>query len=237
LAETLLQEGWRVSVTGQDRMELESLKTAFTGFSLHAQSVPVQDIASMQTFIDDTERLFGPIDTWINNAAIAGPVCLIEEADHSFIEKTISINLTAVLQLTAMIIKRMKNKNVNGVIVNLSSEASKGAPCLAVYSASKAAVDAFSVSIANEYQGTSIHIFALNPGRVLTPMFEKITQMDFEKLPYVSELRLAKQQGLVLTPKQAAQYIHHLIENPEHFESQVVIHYNDIKKQMNKGTV
>ncbi len=72
--------------------------------------------------------------------------------------------------------------NDGGSIINLSSvNANAGMPNTAIYSASKAAMNSYSRTIATELAVRKIRVNAVNPGPVSTPIFEK-TGMPEEQL-------------------------------------------------------
>src|SRR5204863_7853136 len=71
-----------------------------------------------------------------------------------------------------------------GSIINISSVASTSAPATgSVYSATKAAVDAISKSLAKELGGRKIRINSLNPGMIETEGTHSagITESDFRR--------------------------------------------------------
>jgi hypothetical protein len=105
------------------------------------------------------------------------------EAQDSFdIEKTISLNISAVVRLTHELIPGLKNKP-SAKIVNISSGISRlPYPGLAVYGATKAFVSSFSESLACELCGTSVDVLCFHPGFTMTS-FISTSRMNLRKIP------------------------------------------------------
>jgi short-subunit dehydrogenase len=90
----------------------------------------------------------------------------------------IQLNIISVLSLTKLFGRDMVNRN-EGRILQLGSEASKTImPLLAVYSATKAFVYAFSVALANELKDTNVTVTVLLPGATDTDFFFKANMQD-----------------------------------------------------------
>lgn len=78
-----------------------------------------------------------------------------------------------------------------GHIVNVSTAGVQfGAPRFAAYVASKAALDAFSRTLATEVLGDGIHVTTVYMGLVRTPMIEPTTV--YRNLPAMSPARAAR---------------------------------------------
>uniref|UniRef100_A0A1E1X650 Putative diacetyl reductase/l-xylulose reductase n=1 Tax=Amblyomma aureolatum TaxID=187763 RepID=A0A1E1X650_9ACAR len=112
----------------------------------------------------------GPVDLLVNNAAIAilEPVGEIrpESIDVSF-----TTNVKAVINVSQICAKSMKERRVPGAIVNISSQA--GIVALAdhaVYCATKAALDQLTRVMALELGPHKIRVNSVNPTVTNTPM-------------------------------------------------------------------
>jgi len=108
-------------------------------------------------------------DIWINNAGILGAGDVSSQTGEEA-AKVIAVNLTGVVNGTLAAIGTMTAKK-SGRILNMGSFAAwTPAPGLAVYSATKHAVRAFSIATAAELAGSGIRISVLCPDGVWTPM-------------------------------------------------------------------
>ncbi|XP_055704692.1 L-xylulose reductase [Phlebotomus papatasi] len=108
------------------------------------------------------------VDGVVNNAGIA-IIKPFEELSEEDFDKTFSINAKAVFNVSQMMASRMPN--VGGSIVNVSSLASlRSFQGHCVYSASKAAVDSITRSLALELGPRNIRVNSVNPTVILTRM-------------------------------------------------------------------
>lgn len=126
------------------------------------------------------------IDVLINNA---GYLVNKSFAELKPIEmhKMIQVNLTSTMLFTQACIPLLK-KSGNGHIVNISSmggfQGSVKFPGLSVYSATKAAICAFTEVIAEEYKFDNIHCNAIALGATNTSMFkEAFPNLHTERSP------------------------------------------------------
>ena len=98
----------------------------------------------------------------------------------SDIARIIETNLTAPLQLTRLVIRRMLGKGLRGRIVNITSIcAQRGFPGLVTYSATKGGMDAATRSLARELGGRML-VNSVAPGFFASEMSAVLgsTQLD-----------------------------------------------------------
>ncbi|HEX4914432.1 MAG TPA: SDR family oxidoreductase, partial [Vicinamibacterales bacterium] len=115
------------------------------------------------------EQRFGRIAALINNAAI-GTAGLLSTMAVNEIDRTIDVNIRAQLYLTKLAAGRML-KHRRGCIVNISSiNALRGHEGVAVYSASKGALDAVTRSLARELGPKGIRVNSVAPGYFASDM-------------------------------------------------------------------
>jgi L-xylulose reductase len=112
----------------------------------------------------------GDIDLLVNNAAIAILEPFLKVTVEAW-DKTMAVNLRAVMIVSQVIAKRMIERGVAGSIVNVSSMASFQAPDdHAAYCASKAGLDQLTAVMAVELGRHAIRVNSVNPTIVLTEM-------------------------------------------------------------------
>jgi NAD(P)-dependent dehydrogenase (short-subunit alcohol dehydrogenase family) len=122
----------------------------------------------------------GRLDILINNAGVAE--CLpLERTDAETWRRHMSINAEAVfsgIKTCLPLLRRHANDTLGGAsIVNITSVAALlGLPNQCAYNASKAALGQLSRSLAVEFatKDYNIRVNAIHPGRILTPMTERI---------------------------------------------------------------
>lgn len=124
---------------------------------------------------------FGKIDVLVNNAGVYEfrPVL---QVDPAHFHKLFDLNVLGLLLATREAVKRMNGGA--GSIINISSVVGEvPVPNGAVYSATKAAVDAITQSLAQELGAQGIRVNSLQPGVTATEGFRAMADnKDFEAL-------------------------------------------------------
>ena len=170
--------GAKVIITARNE---ERLTETLNGLEGMGHQAVVADI----TVEDDRKRLVDTlpqIDGFVCNAGITKrkPVSFVKEED---LLEVFNTNTFAAFLLTKTIIKT-KRMNKDGSIVFVSSMAAKMVtPGNSMYAASKAAIESFSRSCAQEYAGKGIRSNAVLPGMVETPLINggMLSQEDMER--------------------------------------------------------
>jgi 3-oxoacyl-[acyl-carrier protein] reductase len=120
----------------------------------------------MQSFIQRHSKL----DALVNNAGVFAPHLLISGRDLSKAAEELRVNTLGTMNCTHIALPFML-KNRGGLIINMSSTAvPHPVPGQAAYSASKAAVEAFTRAIGIEYANRGVRCVCLRPGPVDTDM-------------------------------------------------------------------
>jgi len=122
------------------------------------------DLAALGRFVNRVFDRFGELYALINNAAIGQDHLLVHTAPE-IVQNIINTNITAPILLSRLVLKRMLLQEGGGRIVNISSICGlRGYNGLTVYSATKAAMDAFTRSLAHEVSGRGILVNSIAPG-------------------------------------------------------------------------
>jgi len=114
----------------------------------------------------ETRRAFGRLDILVNNAGVY-EFAPLEDITPEHFHRHFDLNVLAVLLVSRAALAQFGGDG--GSIVNISSFASTlTPPQSAVYSASKAAVDAVTRTLAKELGPRGIRVNAINPGMIQT---------------------------------------------------------------------
>jgi 3-oxoacyl-[acyl-carrier protein] reductase len=120
------------------------------GGALHAGAVDTTDRPAVDAFLREAERLLGPVDGLVNNAAI-GQDSLHVHTSPEALARIIEVNLTAPLLLTRAAVRRMLARGGGGRVVSITSIcAQRGFPGLAAYAATKGGMEAATRALARE---------------------------------------------------------------------------------------
>jgi len=153
------------------------------GIDARAVKLDVNDPADYAAVAKAIEKDFGRLDILVNNAGLLLDSRKGNETSTTSAEvlrKTFDTNFFAVVALTQALLPLVR-KSEAGRIVNLSSilgsltlHATKGSYVYDAktfaYDASKAALNAFTIHLAHELQGTKIKVNSAHPGWVKTDM-------------------------------------------------------------------
>jgi NAD(P)-dependent dehydrogenase (short-subunit alcohol dehydrogenase family) len=117
----------------------------------------------------------GPIDVLVNNAGI-GFLNALEGTPMETVRAIFEANTLGTIALTQAVLPQFRERKA-GVIINVTSSVTlKSLPLLSVYTASKAAVNAFTESIALELNPFNIRVAIVLPGRSPETRFAENSQ-------------------------------------------------------------
>jgi 3-oxoacyl-[acyl-carrier protein] reductase len=135
---------------------------------------------------EDAERLFalakqtyGPANVLINNAAI-GAFAPFENASEADYRRIFDANVLGTIQMTRAALKHFPESG--GSIVNIGTISSQNpVPMTSLYSASKAAIDTLTLSLARELGPRKIRVNVVAPGYTETDQTKGFGETDFGK--------------------------------------------------------
>ncbi|KAA0182634.1 glucose 1-dehydrogenase [Cupriavidus gilardii] len=130
----------------------------------------VSDGASVAHAFALAQRSLGPVDVLVNNAGIPSGMPAFEEIDEAAIDRMFNVTVKGAMLCTRSVLPAMKARR-SGKIVNTSSITAYGSHSRgSVYAAAKGAIISLTRAWAREFAQWNIHVNAVAPGRVRTPM-------------------------------------------------------------------
>jgi 3-oxoacyl-[acyl-carrier protein] reductase len=169
IAEHLAAEGASVVVnyaTSKQGADAVVKRITAAGGKAIAVQGDVSKPADITRLFSETKNAYGKLDILVNNAGIYEFLPL-EAVTAEHFHKQFDLNVLALLLTTQEAVKLIGPEG--GSIINISSIVGPmPAPNGSVYSATKAAVDALTVSLSKELGPRKIRVNALNPGLVET---------------------------------------------------------------------
>ncbi len=137
------------------------------GAAALASTTDVSRAGDCERMIEAAFERFGRIDVLVNNAGIYPPFPRLPDVDWGTFERTLDVNLKAVLRLTCIAARRMQP---GGRIINMSSMESirPSGPSSSHYSITKGAVNAMTRASAVDLAQLGIRVNAILPGVILT---------------------------------------------------------------------
>ena len=174
ICKALLDEGYCVATFSRRcTAELESVIGQSDG-RLYWQAVDIADEKQMGDFLRRVREKFGRVGYLVNSAGMAheGLLTMMKGSD---IARMLQVNLQGAIALAQACLKQMMVGGF-GVIVNVSSVVGvRGFKGVAAYSATKAALDGFTRSLAKEAGSLGIRVNAVAPGFMETEMTSDLT--------------------------------------------------------------
>lgn len=179
----------------------------------------VTDHAAVDRTVQRIEREIGPIDVLINNAGY-GHYGVLEETSMTQIRHQMEVNFFGAVAMTQAVLPGMRVRQ-RGRIVNVTSIGGITTfPGLAVYHASKFALEGLSEALGKEVRDLGIFVTAVEPGsfrtdwagRSMTRVERKIRDYDALISPLAQSLRerSGRQRG---DPRKAAAAVLELVES------------------------
>lgn len=175
-AETLAALGARVALSyhrNRQGAEETSDRIRAAGGTALAVGADARRSEDIRALVDRAATELGPIDILVNNAGSLVARYGILEVTEERIHEIVSLNFTSAV-LTSQAVAASMIERRRGAIVNVVSIAGHngGGPGAGLYAASKAALTAFTKSLAKELAPSGIRVNAVSPGVIDTPFHE-----------------------------------------------------------------
>lgn len=139
------------------------------------ECIDANDTEDIKKFVFSAYKKFGRIDGLINNAG-ASLDKLLTMTNQEEMSHILNINLNSVILLTNFVTRIMLQQNF-GIVINISSVVGlRGFKGTSVYSASKAAINGFSRSLARELGRRGIRVNSVAPGFLDTDMTKGMSE-------------------------------------------------------------
>ncbi|MBG6287041.1 SDR family oxidoreductase [Pseudomonas nitroreducens] len=120
----------------------------------------------VERLVEVTYAEFGHIDVLVNNAGMS-PAVPTHEVSEELFDKVIGLNFKGPFRLSALVAQRMV-EGAGGSIINVSSTGGiRPSPQIIPYAGAKAALNAMSVGLAQEY-GPKVRVNTISAGPFLT---------------------------------------------------------------------
>lgn len=212
-ARRLALRGARVWALDRDEDHLRDAAAAGTA-GVEFVRCDVGDEADVRDTVAAIDAQAGGLTVLVNNAAVLRDQALVSKVGkrmrtHSAADwhETLRSNLTGTFLMARAVAERMIEGRRAGLIVNVSSISRAGNPGQSAYAASKAGIDALTVTWSQELAAYGIRVVALAPGFIETNMTRRIPPLFLER---IRERTPSKRYG---TLDEFAHAIEFIVEN------------------------
>ncbi|MDX1521737.1 MAG: 3-oxoacyl-ACP reductase family protein [Anaerolineae bacterium] len=149
-----------------------------SGCTVVAVQTDVTSLESVRHLVEHTIDQFGRIDVLVNNAGWDKFIPFLKTTPD-FWDKIINLNYKGTLNTCYAVLPHMVAAK-SGCIVNIASDAGRGGSLgESIYAGCKAAVIAFSKTLAREHARDNIRVNAVSPGITETGLYDEIVATDF----------------------------------------------------------
>ncbi|MFZ0383068.1 MAG: SDR family oxidoreductase [Solirubrobacteraceae bacterium] len=179
LAEALGEEGYGLTITARKPESLERAASELRerGFEVQAVAANLTDEEAVREVVRRHGERYGRLDVLVNNAGL-GVGAKVDEHQTKFIDMQLAVNLRAPILFyreCADMLRAAGAEHGNALVVNLASLAGVSPQAwLSVYSATKAAIAAYTVSMNKELAKHGVKSVAFAPGFVDTDMADYV---------------------------------------------------------------
>ncbi len=176
IAKAYLAQGAQVAICGRNEKSVSDAVDQLRSLG-DVIGIPcdVSDFFQVQKLIAAVINQFKKIDILVNNAGISMTYGRVGESDPSQWANVIAVNLIGTFHCCHTVIPYMQ-KAGGGKIINLKGYgADFPSPYVTAYGASKAALVAFTKSLAREYKRDRISVNIFSPGVVKTELITNVT--------------------------------------------------------------
>jgi len=221
LVKKLLENGYRVAATSRDAHTLSQAAGTIDKDRFLPLAVDLNNMDCIDESVQQTLAAFGRIDVVVNNAGY-GMTGTVEETAEQDIRNIFSVNVLATIDVVKSVLPVMRRQK-SGYIINMGSVAGfVGAPGWSVYSATKAAVAAFSEVLALDVKEFGIKVTVVEPSGFRTGFLTQnslaVTASKIEGYEAVKNTQdryLSSDGKQAGNPNRAAEILMELAENPE----------------------
>ena len=177
LAELLGEEGYGLTLTARKPDTIEQTAHALRekGYEVEYLAANMADEEAIREVVRLHREHFGRLDVLVNNAGV-GIGAQAGEQQTKFVDMQLDVNLRAIVLFYRECVDMLRaagGEHKGALVVNLASIAGKSPqPWLSVYSATKAAVVAYTQAMNKELNGEGVKSVAFCPAFVDTDMTE-----------------------------------------------------------------
>jgi NAD(P)-dependent dehydrogenase (short-subunit alcohol dehydrogenase family) len=181
IAHLLGEEGHSLTVAARrpEKLKAAAEELRAAGHEVESVAANMADEAEIQRVVARHRERFGRLDVLVNSAGV-GIGAPLAEIQSKRIDMQMDVNLRSIVLFyreCAALLRAAGSEHRNALVVNVSSLSGKsGQPWLSVYSATKAAVIAWTQAMNKELNAEGIKSVALAPGFVDTPMSDFIKE-------------------------------------------------------------
>jgi len=196
LAEALHTKGNQVIIAGRRENVLDEVTAANPGMA--SMLLDIQDKADIEAFARQVVERFPKLNAVLNNAGIMKPEDVPAADNLAIAEETITTNLLGPIRLTTALLPHLLKQPGATVLTVSSGLAFVPLAATPTYSATKAAIHSWSISLREQLKGTSVEVIEIAPPYVQTELLGPQQAVDPAAMPltdFIAEVMTILETG------------------------------------------
>jgi 3-oxoacyl-[acyl-carrier protein] reductase len=210
IARELAAAGMNVAVSARTRRQVEEVARAIGGVAIAADVAKEHDV---QRMVEEV----GPVDLLVANAGIDASDRAAWELEPAMWWHVFEVNVLGVYLCCRAVIPGMLERGRGRIVIIASGAAYLPGSTNCAYASSKAAVNRFAETLANQLEGR-IPVFPISPGLVQTEMTRHFSD-DAPWTPPECAPRLVRALASGRFDRLSGRYLHAEHDPPEELES------------------
>jgi NAD(P)-dependent dehydrogenase (short-subunit alcohol dehydrogenase family) len=180
------RRGVRVGLLARTQRDLDEVAAEIRddGGTAIALAADIGDAGQTRSALDRLAGELGPVELLVNNAAVVWPLGPTHDVDPDAVAAAMTINVVAPMTITRRVLPGMLSAGW-GRIVNVSAAIAGHPGMLAglnTYAASKGGLEAHTLNLAAELDGTGVTVNVYRPGTVDTSVHAYIRARPREQI-------------------------------------------------------
>lgn len=170
-----------VDVSG-DAVNAAADELAAAGHKVIAIRCDVADMGQVEAMVKQVVSTFGRLDAAFNNAGVQSPVAATADADPKDYDFVMGVNLRGIWNCMKFELQQMRKQGSGAIVNNSSLGGLVGIAERGIYHASKHGVVGLTKSVGLECAPLGIHVNAICPGIIETPMVSGMLESQPEAM-------------------------------------------------------
>jgi NAD(P)-dependent dehydrogenase (short-subunit alcohol dehydrogenase family) len=146
----------------------------------------------IDALVERTYEHFGRCDVLVNNAGVTQSPLPLTETSSEFFDELHAINVKGPMHLASLLAPRMGESGGGSIVNVISAGGLHPVGYLGVYSASKAALNALTRVMAEEWAPLGVRVNAISPGTFLTDMMRELEEITPGFLEHAADQAVQK---------------------------------------------
>lgn len=169
----------------------------------------VADDASVRAAVEHVAREFGGIDVVVNNAGIGAQGTVADNDDAEW-RRVLDVNVIGAVRVSRAALPYLRQSPAAAIVNTSSIAATAGLPARALYSATKGAIRALTLSMAADHVREGIRVNCVNPGTADTPWINRLLSQADDPVTERAALEARQPHGRLVTPEEVAAAVAYL---------------------------